>query len=137
MTSPTVSLSYQARREVLAAFLPRYHAASPTQKSLLLDRFVQMTGYARKSAIRLLNHPQSRPVSSPSSPPRHDHEVQQALREPSTPELGVSTPCTSLTEGDEEIYALPTRSGLLTIAGAIQAYLEAQREAGGSSKSLE
>jgi hypothetical protein len=57
MTSAKLSLSYQARREVLASFLLHYRAASSAQKSLLLDSFVRMTGYARTSAIRLLNHP--------------------------------------------------------------------------------
>lgn len=60
------SLSYQSRREVLAHFLPRYRSASHPQKSLLLDAFVKITGYARKSALRLLNHPPEH-----TSPIRH------------------------------------------------------------------
>jgi hypothetical protein len=50
MTSQTLSLSYQARREVLASFLPCYRTASSVQKSLLLDTFVKMTGYAQIGA---------------------------------------------------------------------------------------
>jgi hypothetical protein len=80
MMSPNLSLSYQARREVLASFLPHYRSASSAQKSLLLDTFVRMTGYARKLAIRLLNHPPA--DTGPIRRPRlsvYGPEVQQAL----------------------------------------------------------
>jgi hypothetical protein len=35
---------------------PRYQQAAGPQKMLLLDQVVELTGYARKYAIRLLNH---------------------------------------------------------------------------------
>jgi hypothetical protein len=35
---------------------PRYQQASSAQKALLLDSFVEWTGYTRKYAIALLNH---------------------------------------------------------------------------------
>lgn len=53
-----VSLSYRARRELLERVAPMYQTASQAKKNLILNDFVKMTGYARKSAIRLLNHPQ-------------------------------------------------------------------------------
>jgi hypothetical protein len=56
MGSPSVSLSYGARREVLAQIALRYQEATGAQKMLLLDRVVEVTGYARKYAICLLNH---------------------------------------------------------------------------------
>src|SRR5216683_6763016 len=74
------TLSYQSRREVLAHFLPRYRSASCPQKSLLLDAFVKITGYTRKSALRLLNHPPENtgPIRRPRLPV-YGSEVQQAL----------------------------------------------------------
>jgi len=50
MMSQQQTLSYQSRREVLAHFLPCYQSASRPQKSLLLNAFVKITSYARKSA---------------------------------------------------------------------------------------
>ena len=54
MKSP---LSYQARRELVERMAPQYQATSRTQKMLLLDTFVALTGYVRKYAVWLLNHP--------------------------------------------------------------------------------
>ena len=55
-------LSYQARRELVEQMAPQYREASRTQKILLLDTFVAMTGYVRTYAMWLLNHPvESRP----------------------------------------------------------------------------
>jgi hypothetical protein len=55
-------LSYQARRELVEQMAPQYRKASRTQKILLLDTFDALTGYVRKYAMLLLNHPvESRP----------------------------------------------------------------------------
>ncbi|HEU5376897.1 MAG TPA: transposase family protein, partial [Ktedonobacteraceae bacterium] len=80
MRHQNASLRYQTRRDLLARALPRYRAASVAQKSLLLDAFCQMTGYARKSAIRLLNHllEGSGPLRRPRTP-TYSPEIQQAL----------------------------------------------------------
>ncbi len=51
-----VSPSFQARRALLRHLAPSYQQASPAQKTLLLDSFVEWTGYTRKYAIELLNH---------------------------------------------------------------------------------
>jgi hypothetical protein len=50
------SPGFQARRVLLRHLAPRYQQASPAQKTLLLDSFVEWTGYTRKYAIELLNH---------------------------------------------------------------------------------
>ena len=51
-----VSRTFQARRALLRHLVPRHRQASPAQKTLLLDSFVEWTGYTRKYAIALLNH---------------------------------------------------------------------------------
>ena len=77
MKSP---LSYQARRQLVECMAPQYRAASRAQKKLLLDTFVTLTGYVRKYAMWLLNHPiESRPSIRPARPVHYGPEVQQAL----------------------------------------------------------
>ena len=44
-------------REYAAAVRPRYLKASKREKKRILDEFCQVTGYHRKSAIRLLRDP--------------------------------------------------------------------------------
>ena len=51
-----VSRTFQDRRALLRYLAPRYQQASPAQKTLLLDSFVEWTGYNRKYAIALLKH---------------------------------------------------------------------------------
>lgn len=72
--------TYQARRALLAQVMPGYHAASRARKHLILNAFVKATGYARPTAIRLLNHP---PADTPqirrTRGPYYGPEVQQAL----------------------------------------------------------
>jgi hypothetical protein len=62
MTSRTFSLSYQTRRELLAQVASLYQATSLAYKNLILNEFVNLTVYARKSAIRLLKHPPPGPM---------------------------------------------------------------------------
>lgn len=50
-------MSIQSRRELIAAVAPRYRAARGSDKKQILDEFVASTGYHRKYAIRVLNHP--------------------------------------------------------------------------------
>ena len=52
------TLSMQARWEVIQHLAPRYQQASLTQKTRLLHECVSVTGYTRKYASRLLNHPE-------------------------------------------------------------------------------
>jgi hypothetical protein len=73
-------LSYQARRELVERMAPAYREASRSQKMLLLDTFVALTGYVRKYAMWLLNHPvKSRPSIRHARPVQYGPEVQQVL----------------------------------------------------------
>jgi len=73
-------MSYRAKRELLLQIAPRYREASSALKEVILDEFVAATGYVRKYAIRLLNHPveQKLTITRPR-PPRYGPEVQHAL----------------------------------------------------------
>jgi hypothetical protein len=73
-------LTYRARREVLAQIAPRYQEVTGAQKMLLLDQVVELTGYARKYAIRLLNHvPKSATRILRPRLPVYGPAVQEAL----------------------------------------------------------
>jgi len=72
--------NYQARRALLAQVVPVYQTASRAKKHLILNAFVEVTGYARPTAIRLLNHPPSDAQAiQRSRRPIYGSEVQQAL----------------------------------------------------------
>src|SRR6266513_1873341 len=73
-------LSYRAKRELLLQIAPRYREASSALKEVILDEFVAATGYARKYAIRLLNHPVDLKltIERPRAP-SYGPAVQQAL----------------------------------------------------------
>jgi hypothetical protein len=76
----SASMSFLAKRELLARVAPRYQTATPQQKSIILTEFVAATGYARKYAIRLLAYPV--PVPMPLTRPRerfYGPAVQGAL----------------------------------------------------------
>ncbi len=53
-------MSIQSKRELVATVAPRYRAANRTEKQRILDELVASTGYERKYAIHLLNHPSKR-----------------------------------------------------------------------------
>jgi hypothetical protein len=73
-----LSLSMQARWEVIQHLAPRYQQASRAQKTHLLDECVSITGYARKYALRLLNYP-AEARSQPQSACRYGDAVLHAL----------------------------------------------------------
>lgn len=75
-------MSFRAKRELLLQISGRYQAASHQQKSLILDEFIAVTGYARKYAIRLLTQPVPAPVAVITRPRarRYGPPVQEALR---------------------------------------------------------
>lgn len=50
-------MSQKSKRELLETIAPRYHAAGGEEKTRILDEFVTSTGYHRKYAIYLLQHP--------------------------------------------------------------------------------
>jgi hypothetical protein len=75
-----VSPSFQARRALLRYLAPRYQQASPAQKTLLLDSFIEWTGYTRKYAIGLLNHGEyGQQTIQRHRLPQYGQAVQQAL----------------------------------------------------------
>jgi hypothetical protein len=49
------TLSGSARRELVVAVGTRYRSSAPREKRLILSEFSAITGYHRKSAIRILN----------------------------------------------------------------------------------
>ncbi|MDW3573673.1 hypothetical protein N4235_22650 [Enterobacter asburiae] len=50
-----VLLPMDTRRQLLLALKTRYQAASKAEKTRILEEFILISGYHRKSAIRLLN----------------------------------------------------------------------------------
>ena len=54
-----MGLNMKEKKAVAGEYKPRYQKASKKQKRNLLDEFTKLTGYHRKSAVRLLN---ARPV---------------------------------------------------------------------------
>ncbi len=50
-------MSMTSKRELLATVSPRYVTATGTDKARILAEFVAITGYHRKYALALLNHP--------------------------------------------------------------------------------
>src|SRR5258706_4100436 len=79
MMHQVVALSYRARREIVAQMAPHYREASLARKIMMLDSLVEMTGYARKYAIGLLNQETQGPLTiRRPRQPRYGSEVQQA-----------------------------------------------------------
>ena len=75
-----VGLSLQAKRELLTQFAPQYCRTSPAEKKGLLDAFTRATGYHRKYAMWLLNHPEEgQPAPVRPRPRQYGPEVQEAL----------------------------------------------------------
>ena len=73
-------MSIQSKRELLAAVAPRYRTARGTDKQRILDEFVASTGYHRKYAIQLLNHPlKARQRQKRRRNRRYGPDVQYAL----------------------------------------------------------
>src|SRR6266568_4601527 len=75
----TPMLSFQTRRELLQQMVPRYREASAAQKGALLDEIAATTGYTRRYAMWLLNHPQEGQRCPRRRQRRYGPEVQHAL----------------------------------------------------------
>jgi len=73
-------MSFRSKRELLLQTAPRYQQATESEKVAILNEFVAATSYARKYAIRLLNHPMGvhLEIERPR-PRRYGREVQEAL----------------------------------------------------------
>lgn len=50
-------MSQTSKQELLAALRPHYHRAGRVEKGQILDQLIAATGYHRKYAIQVLNHP--------------------------------------------------------------------------------
>ena len=75
-----VGVRLNVRREVLYQVAPQYRAASAAQKRELLNAFTQITGYHRKYAMWLLNHPEEgQTIPSRARARQYGPEVQEAL----------------------------------------------------------
>jgi hypothetical protein len=73
-------MSFRSKQELLQQTAPRYQEATELQRVAILNEFVAATGYARKYAIRRLNHPGVLQVEiERSRAPRYGQEVQEAL----------------------------------------------------------
>jgi len=74
-------MSFPAKRELLVQVAPRYREADTSKKTIILDQFVAVTGYARKYAIRLFHQPGPMGVQAIKRPRerRYGKEVREAL----------------------------------------------------------
>ncbi len=74
-------MSRRGRWEYLTAIYPRYQHATRLEKQRILDEFCRVTGYHRKSALRLLNGPapERRPRAPRRRRPRYGPRVIQVL----------------------------------------------------------
>ena len=68
-------------KEYTETVTQHYTGASRTEKSRLLDEFTRVTGYHRKSAVRLLSGAKpTRPAKKRGRPPVYGPELTDALR---------------------------------------------------------
>src|SRR5438477_3400537 len=73
-------LSVTTRRELIDAVAARYRAAGRNQKKEILDEFVEVAGFHRKHAIRVLKKAPRRETSEPRQRARiYDEAVREAL----------------------------------------------------------
>jgi hypothetical protein len=57
-----MGLSMQEKKAVTVQIRSRYQKAERKEKSVILNEFIQLTGYRRKSAVRLLGAKAVKPV---------------------------------------------------------------------------
>jgi hypothetical protein len=73
-------MSFRSKQELLQQTAPRYQEATELQQGAILNEFVAATGYARKYAIRRLNHPGVLHVEiERPRTPRYGPAVQETL----------------------------------------------------------
>ncbi|MFN8484678.1 MAG: DDE-type integrase/transposase/recombinase [Anaerolineae bacterium] len=73
-------MSLLSKRELVTVVGPRYRAARRNEKSRILDEFVAATGYERKYAIQVLNHPPTpKPRKKRLKARRYTPQVKEAL----------------------------------------------------------
>ncbi len=75
-------MSLKSKRELLAELRPRYTLGQRSDKQRVLDELVATTGYHRKYAIQLLNHPPRRRTRPQRARrPKYDGQVRAALEQ--------------------------------------------------------
>ena len=67
------------RRELIEAVGERYRRSGRVEKCEILDEFVQVTGYHRKRAIRVLCREPGPSRTKPGPQRRYDDEVRAAM----------------------------------------------------------
>ena len=74
-------MSIASRRELLAVVAPRYRAAAGQERTRILEEFLASSGYHRKYALSLLNHPITKAAGRKKRARRRQYvfAVQQAL----------------------------------------------------------
>jgi len=74
-------MSIASRRELLAVVAPRYRAAAGQERTRILEEFLASTGYHRKYALSLLNHPITKGTARKkrARPRQYGFAMQQAL----------------------------------------------------------
>jgi Integrase core domain len=73
-------VTYPSRHEVILQMAPQYRKVARRQKTRVLNTFVAITGYSRKYAVQILNHPEElKPRIQRPRPAHYCPEVQQAL----------------------------------------------------------
>ena len=72
-------MSLQSRQELTSSVRSRYEAANYREKRKILDAYVAVTGYHRKSAIRCLGKTVSRERKKRGVTPTYDAPGKQAL----------------------------------------------------------
>ena len=74
-------MSMTSRRELLAVVAPRYRAARGEERTHILEEFLASTGYHRKYALSLLNHPITKATARKkrARPRQYAFAVQQGL----------------------------------------------------------
>ena len=67
-------------KEYTESMMRHYRGASRAEKSRLLDEFTRVTGYHRKSAVRLLSGVKTaRPPGQRGRPPVYGEDVREAV----------------------------------------------------------
>jgi len=75
-------MSQRSKREMIATIHPRYLKANKVGKKQILDEFVEITGYHRKYAIRVLKHgPKPKGLKKPGRRKVYQGEVVQVLEQ--------------------------------------------------------
>ena len=75
-----VEVTQEGIRELIATWGPRYRRANRKGKTSILDEFVALTGYHRKSAIRALTR-RPKPSARRGRPRTYTNQVKAALIE--------------------------------------------------------